>query len=62
MNICPKCLKNVAFAEKVIALNEIWHPQCFICENCNKRLSSSTVSDHDGKPFCSNCHKKLFGI
>ncbi|XP_032882515.1 cysteine-rich protein 1 [Amblyraja radiata] len=59
---CPKCSKEVYFAEKVTALNKDWHRACLKCEKCSKTLPSGSISEHDGKPYCTKpCHQALFG-
>ncbi|XP_055497000.1 cysteine-rich protein 1 [Leucoraja erinacea] len=59
---CPKCSKEVYFAEKVTALNKDWHRTCLKCEKCNKTLTTGSLSQHDGKPYCTKpCHLSLFG-
>lgn len=60
-NSCAKCKKTVGFAEKVSALGEAWHKQCFTCEECNKTLNTSNFSDKGGHVYCNGCHSKLHG-
>ncbi|XP_078419019.1 cysteine-rich protein 1 [Cetorhinus maximus] len=59
---CPKCAKEVYFAEKVTSLGKDWHRACLRCERCKKTLTPGSFSDHDGKPYCNNpCYGALFG-
>uniref|UniRef100_A0A1I8IPM3 LIM zinc-binding domain-containing protein n=1 Tax=Macrostomum lignano TaxID=282301 RepID=A0A1I8IPM3_9PLAT len=59
---CPKCNKEVYFAEKVTSLGKDWHRPCLRCEKCNKTLSAGSHSEHDGKPYCNRpCYAALFG-
>jgi cysteine/glycine-rich protein len=68
--LCPhlfflqKCAKSVYAAEKQVGPSaSVYHKQCFLCANgeCNKRLDSTTVTEHDGKIYCKACYAKNFG-
>ncbi|KTF92232.1 hypothetical protein cypCar_00011098 [Cyprinus carpio] len=59
---CPKCEKEVYFAERVSSLGKDWHRPCLKCEKCNKTLSPGSHAEHEGKPYCNNpCYSALFG-
>uniref|UniRef100_A0A452IID7 LIM zinc-binding domain-containing protein n=4 Tax=Archelosauria TaxID=1329799 RepID=A0A452IID7_9SAUR len=59
---CPRCQKEVYFAEKVTSLGKDWHRPCLKCEKCNKTLTSGGHAEHDGKPYCNQpCYSALFG-
>uniref|UniRef100_A0A8K9V0A3 LIM zinc-binding domain-containing protein n=1 Tax=Oncorhynchus mykiss TaxID=8022 RepID=A0A8K9V0A3_ONCMY len=59
---CPKCTKEVYFAERVTSLGKDWHRPCLKCEKCNKTLSAGSHAEHDGKPYCNSpCYSALFG-
>ncbi|CAB1343826.1 unnamed protein product [Coregonus sp. 'balchen'] len=51
---CPRCTKNVFFAEKVSSLGKNWHRFCLKCKRCNKTLSAGNHAEHDGLPYCVN--------
>ncbi|KAF9914934.1 hypothetical protein BX616_007274 [Lobosporangium transversale] len=38
-----------------------WHKACFTCRECNRRLDSSTLAEHEGEAYCKTCHKKKWG-
>lgn len=59
--VCPRCSKNVYFAEEKQALGKSWHKLCFVCANCRKLLDSGSITEHDGEMFCSSCYRKNFG-
>lgn len=59
--ICPRCSKNVYFAEEKQALGKSWHKLCFVCANCKKLLDSGSITEHDGEMFCNSCYRKNFG-
>ncbi|XP_023288807.1 uncharacterized protein LOC105694645 [Orussus abietinus] len=58
--VCPRCLREVYFAEEKLALGKVWHTFCFSCRNCRKLLDSCTVTTHCGELFCRNCCTRLF--
>ncbi|XP_051775749.1 cysteine-rich protein 1 [Erpetoichthys calabaricus] len=59
---CPKCQKDVYFAERVTSLGKDWHRPCLKCEKCGKTLSAGSHAEHDGKPYCIKpCYSALFG-
>ncbi|TNN56543.1 Cysteine-rich protein 1 [Liparis tanakae] len=59
---CPKCEKEVYFAERVTSLGKDWHRPCLKCEKCNKTLSAGSHAEHEGKPYCHNpCYSAMFG-
>jgi len=59
--ICPRCDKNVYFAEEVKGLGNVYHRLCFTCTNCRKMLDSGSITEHDNQMFCSSCYRKNFG-
>lgn len=58
---CPRCGKRVYFAEQLLSLGRKWHKMCFTCASCNKRVDSSSATDHDGELYCRACHTRKFG-
>lgn len=58
---CPRCGKQVYFAEEVRALGKKYHKLCLRCASCNKGLDSTNCTDHHDNAYCKNCHGKLFG-
>jgi len=59
--ICPRCDKNVYFAEEVKGLGQSWHKLCFTCTSCRKMLTSGSIAEHANQVFCNSCHRKNFG-
>jgi len=59
--ICPRCDKNVYFAEEVKGLGKSYHKLCMACSTCKKLLDAGSIAEHDGDVFCNNCHRKNFG-
>ncbi|KAF9427411.1 Cysteine and glycine-rich protein 1 [Podila epigama] len=59
---CPRCSKAVYSAEQVIGPNGApWHKSCYTCRECNRRLDSTILAEHEGDAYCNNCHKARFG-
>lgn len=59
---CAKCGKSVYQAEQVIGPSaKPYHKPCLACSVCDKRLDSTLLVEHDGLPFCKNCHKAHLG-
>jgi cysteine/glycine-rich protein len=57
---CPKCEKQVYFAEQVVACGAKFHKQCFVCTDCGKGLDSRNLADNAGVVYCKGCHGKVF--
>jgi hypothetical protein len=61
MSICPTCNKAVYHAEQVMGPGRVlYHKPCLVCNGCQKRLDPGALQEHDGKPYCRNCHKMMF--
>ena len=46
--VCPRCDKNVYFAEEKQALGKSWHKLCFVCGKFfYKEVPKNTVADKD---------------
>jgi len=40
------------------AMNANWHPQCFLCEMCNKELADSGFIRYQNRALCHDCNAK----
>ncbi|CAJ0831650.1 1787_t:CDS:2 [Entrophospora sp. SA101] len=58
---CPRCQKAVYMAEQAIGPNGAWHKTCLACIDCNKRLDSFTLAEHEGEAYCKVCHGRRYG-
>jgi len=59
---CPKCSKEVYFAERVTSLGKDWHRPCLKCDRCSKSLTPGAHAEHEGKPYCHvPCYSALYG-
>lgn len=57
----------------ISALNQQWHPECFVCYECHMPFGSTSFFDHEGYPYCethyhakrgslcAGCHKPITG-
>jgi len=59
--ICPRCNKNVYFAEEKKALSKSWHKMCFKCAECGKLMDSTNVTQREEEIFCKTCYGRNFG-
>lgn len=59
--MCPRCGKNVYFAEQMKAIGKTWHKGCLRCNECNTLLDSTRLTEKDGDPLCHRCYSKLHG-
>jgi hypothetical protein len=57
---CVACGQYIV-GSLVTALDEMWHPECFTCVNCDTILKAHNYVVEDNKQYCKNCHEKLFG-
>jgi len=59
---CPRCQKEVYFAEKKTSMGKDWHAACLKCAKCNKTLTPGSHSEHEGQPYCDKpCYAAMFG-
>ncbi|KZO97631.1 LIM-domain-containing protein [Calocera viscosa TUFC12733] len=59
---CARCDKPCYAAEQVMGPGrKIYHKPCLTCAECNKRLDSLQLVEHDREPYCKGCHMQLFG-
>ncbi|XP_078466356.1 cysteine-rich protein 1 [Lampetra fluviatilis] len=59
---CPKCTKEVYFAERVTSLGKDWHRPCLTCTKCKKTLTPGSHAEHEGQPYCHKpCYAATFG-
>ncbi|KAF2068625.1 hypothetical protein CYY_010052 [Polysphondylium violaceum] len=59
-SVCSGCGKTVT-GRCVDALDKKWHPEHFVCAFCMNPLAGGSYTANNGKPYCKNCHTKLFG-
>lgn len=59
---CAVCNQSVYPAEKVVAINRVWHKSCFCCGGtssksaCKRMLTLQTYLNHGDDPFYEICH------
>ncbi|GLD73508.1 transforming growth factor beta-1-induced transcript 1 protein isoform X1 [Lates japonicus] len=52
------CLKQVG--QVVTALGKVWHPEHFVCTECETELGSRNFFEKDGRPYCESDYFTLF--
>ena len=52
---------QVFIAELMRGAGRAWHKSCFTCNNCNKRLDSSILTEREGEIYCRPCYGRNFG-
>jgi len=57
---CAYC-GGVITDQCVSALNQKWHPNHFICQQCSKGFPDGNFFEKDGKPYCATCFMGNFG-
>lgn len=69
-NKCPSCLKTVYKMEELLAMNCIWHKNCFCCggpvgegnSGCGRVLTIESHVQQAGLPYCKACFARLFQV
>uniref|UniRef100_A0A914RR62 LIM zinc-binding domain-containing protein n=1 Tax=Parascaris equorum TaxID=6256 RepID=A0A914RR62_PAREQ len=53
---CGKCSEFIV-GRVIKAMNANWHPDCFRCELCNKRLADIGFLRNGGRALCRECNE-----
>uniref|UniRef100_A0A3P8VN14 Transforming growth factor beta-1-induced transcript 1 protein n=1 Tax=Cynoglossus semilaevis TaxID=244447 RepID=A0A3P8VN14_CYNSE len=56
---CSACQKPVV-GQVVTALGKVWHPEHFVCTECETELGSRNFFEKDGRPYCESDYFTLF--
>jgi len=56
---CENC-QEVIIGACVNALGKTYHPEHFVCENCNRPFANGQFVEHEGKPYCEFDYSQLF--
>jgi hypothetical protein len=56
---CPAC-GGLISGRAIEALDHKWHPEHFVCMNCQKPLQETQYRQEEGKPYCETCYQSLF--
>jgi paxillin len=54
--VCAKCMQPVR-GRCVNAMGQKFHPEHFVCAQCEKQLTKSGFHDVSGRPYCEECVK-----
>lgn len=44
----------------VTALGKVWHPEHFVCTECETELGNRNFFEKDGRPYCESDYFTLF--
>uniref|UniRef100_A0A5K3F2K1 Paxillin n=1 Tax=Mesocestoides corti TaxID=53468 RepID=A0A5K3F2K1_MESCO len=58
-SLCQKCCQPV-IGKVITALGGVWHPEHFTCAYCQKNVVHEFFYEHEGAPYCTECHLSLF--
>ncbi|XP_048868819.1 transforming growth factor beta-1-induced transcript 1 protein-like isoform X1 [Brienomyrus brachyistius] len=56
---CSACQKPVV-GQVVTALGRVWHPEHFVCMECETELGSRNFFEKDGRPYCEADYFSLY--
>ncbi|KAK6170640.1 hypothetical protein SNE40_018989 [Patella caerulea] len=56
---CHKCAQAVV-GECVNAIQQQWHPQCFLCTKCHQPIGGTQFHIEEGKPYCERDWGAMF--
>uniref|UniRef100_A0A6Q2YQK9 Transforming growth factor beta-1-induced transcript 1 protein n=1 Tax=Esox lucius TaxID=8010 RepID=A0A6Q2YQK9_ESOLU len=56
---CSACQKPVV-GQVVTALGRVWHPEHFVCSECEMELGSRNFFEKDGRPYCESDYFTLY--
>merc|ERR1712228_810184 len=60
-SICPVCSMSAFPAESYMAADRTpYHKACLKCNQCCKRLTPSSMAEHDKMLYCDNCYQLIF--
>ncbi|XP_037092156.1 paxillin-like isoform X2 [Pollicipes pollicipes] len=69
---CGACTQPV-MENYISALNSQWHPECFVCKDCQQSFENGSFFEYEGHPYCethyhakrgslcAGCHKPITG-
>ncbi|XP_077504860.1 Z band alternatively spliced PDZ-motif protein 52 isoform X2 [Amblyomma americanum] len=57
--ICRKCGHRIK-GDCLNALEQTWHPECFVCTYCKTAFGNSSFYLEDGMPYCEKDWNELF--
>lgn len=51
---------NCLVLQVVTALGKVWHPEHFVCSQCETELGNRNFFEKDGRPYCESDYFTLF--
>ena len=55
-----KTTSDCFLMQVVTALGKVWHPEHFVCTECEAELGSRNFFEKDGRPYCESDYFTLF--
>ncbi|GAU90086.1 hypothetical protein RvY_02556-1 [Ramazzottius varieornatus] len=59
MSTCAGCQTAIK-GSSISAMEQSWHPDCFVCDGCRKSFTEKTFHTRDNKPYCNTCFLSKF--
>lgn len=53
-------INPLSLVQVVTALGKVWHPEHFVCTECETELGSRNFFEKDGRPYCESDYFTLF--
>jgi len=63
-HFCRKCAHcNQAITNNITtALNQSWHPNCFVCTSCMNPFNGGLYFERENRPYCKECYHEVFAV
>ncbi|KAJ2665368.1 hypothetical protein IWW48_000257 [Coemansia sp. RSA 1200] len=58
---CHHCQKTIYAMELSYAAGNKYHRACLKCKDCDTRVDSLKMTEHEGEIYCKGCYAKNFG-
>lgn len=60
---CKRCGESVFHGEEKLYANFKYHPKCYACKVCGKKLDSVNIKGHEKEIYCGVCYgTEGFGV
>lgn len=56
---CARCSGPI-LDKCITALDRTWHPECFVCFDCEKPFGDDGFHEKDNQAYCKNCYFSMF--
>lgn len=59
MKVCSSCHMQI-IGSYLDALGQFWHPSCFRCIACGRKIEEDSFREHGGHPYHVSCHEYYY--